>query len=279
MAGYGSLPPGAPARPRDTSRRAVVVAVRIGAVAVLSLTCAAMVMITRWSHVTALAQRASSPVRPVARQLMGHSMATQSLLRRISTAKQTMGSSSGLEARALKGEVQKLSLELKRSQARENALRESPPVPAGPPPEGANQLGFVTGDRFGKHIYYHDGADSAGTIAPLKDSAKDRYWWGEDYHTPQHDDFDHDEDPYEIRQFGACLVPVPRASSLEIRRSALPGFLNVSSWGSGPSFWPVVDFKRCRGGGSPLTAGRVLCGWLLRPSAGPLTVLVRPSAR
>ena len=225
MAGYGSLPTGSlTARPRDnSSRRAVAIAVRVGAVAVLSLTCAAMVMICRWSHVTELAQRVA--VRPqaarrpeAARQL--------SLTRRISAAKQTMGSSSGLEARALKGEVQKLSLELKKSQARENALRESPPVPAGPPPEGANQLGFVTGDRFGKHVYWHDGANSAGEIAPAKESDKDRYWWGKDYHTPQHDDFDHDEDPYEIRQFGASHRAGPRELA---DPEQLAGWLRVSS--------------------------------------------------
>jgi hypothetical protein len=254
MAGYGSLPPGAPARPRDaSSRRVVAIAVRVGAVAVLSLTCAAVLLISQWSNVTELlAKRAA--VRPqVARQLVGHSMATQSLMRRISTAKQTMGSSSGLEARALKGEVQKLSLELKKSQARENALRESPPVPAGAPPEGANQLGFVTGDRFGKHVYWHDGANSAGEIAPVKESDKDRYWWGEDYHTPQHDDVDVDEDPYEIRQFGASLLAGPRElTDLE----QLAGWLRVSSWGSSPRFRPVVA-SRCKGRGSQLTAGGV----------------------
>ena len=230
MAGYGSLPTGSlTARPRETSsRRAVAIAVRVGAVAVLSLTCAAMVMISRWSHVTELAQRVA--VRPqaarpeAARQL--------SPTRRISAAKQTMGSSSGLEARALKGEVQKLSLELKKSRARENALRESPPVPAGPPPEGANQLGFATGDRFGKHIYYHDGANSAGEIPD-----KERYWWGNDYH----DDVDVDEDPYEIRQFGASLRAGPR----DIADPAqLAGWLRVSSWWSGQDCMPVVAFNR-----------------------------------
>ena len=132
MVGYGSVP-GAPARPRDASRRMVSIAIRAGVVGVLALTCAAMVMISRWTHVTELAERAVVG-QLQARRLMKQRMATQSIAQRLHTAKQTMVASSGKEARVLKGEVQKLAAELKQSQKRERELLESPPVPEGAPP-------------------------------------------------------------------------------------------------------------------------------------------------
>jgi len=172
----------------------VSIAIRAGVVGVLALTCAAMVMISRWTHVTELAERAVVG-QLQARRLMKQRMATQSIAQRLHTAKQTMVASSGKEARVLKGEVQKLAAELKQSQKRERELLESPPVPEGAPPEGAHQLGFVTGDRFGNHHYHHDMARTDGTIDPIKEEDREKYWWGRE-------DDDVDEDPYEVRAYG-----------------------------------------------------------------------------